>query len=71
MSSEIKNTIGLLCKLVNLIYKTDLKPEHFRLAKFNKTDENIVSIQNHRIIYIAPQAAELYYSMTKQIKLNI
>lgn len=44
MGSEIKNTISLLCKLLNLLYKTNLKPEYFRLAKFNKRDENVVPV---------------------------
>ncbi|KAF7284392.1 uncharacterized protein LOC143201068 [Rhynchophorus ferrugineus] len=44
MSQEIKNTIGILCKVLNLVYKVNLKPEHFRLAKFNKNDENVVEV---------------------------
>ncbi|XP_050306153.1 uncharacterized protein LOC126743209 isoform X2 [Anthonomus grandis grandis] len=42
-SVEIKNTIGLLCKILNVVYSSNLKPEHFRLAKFNKTEDNVAS----------------------------
>lgn len=40
---DIKTAIAVLCKLLNRIYLTNLKPEHFRLAKFNKNEENVVS----------------------------
>lgn len=39
---DIKTTIAVLCKLLNRIYHTSLKPEHFRLAKFDKNEENVV-----------------------------
>lgn len=41
--NEVKKVIGLLCKHLNTLFHLDLKPEHFRLAKFNKIDENVVS----------------------------
>ncbi|XP_066262330.1 tubulin epsilon and delta complex protein 1-like [Euwallacea similis] len=41
---DIKNTIAILCKLLNTLYKTTLKPEHFRQAKFGKTEENVVPV---------------------------
>ncbi|KAJ8924520.1 hypothetical protein NQ315_007318 [Exocentrus adspersus] len=44
MSSEIKHVIGLLCKQLNMILDLNLKPEHFRLAKFDKNDENVIPL---------------------------
>lgn len=41
--NEVKNVIGLLCKHLNVLFHMELKPEHFRLAKFNKTEEGTVS----------------------------
>ncbi|CAG9766382.1 unnamed protein product [Ceutorhynchus assimilis] len=55
-TKEIKNTIGLLCKLLNLIYDTNIKPEHFRLSKFNKTDENVVSILQNTLDKISKES---------------
>lgn len=44
--NEVKNVIGLLCKHLNYLFNLEMKPEHFRLAKFNKTDDNVVSVIN-------------------------
>ncbi|XP_066143078.1 tubulin epsilon and delta complex protein 1-like isoform X2 [Euwallacea fornicatus] len=41
---DIKHVITILCKLLNTVYKTSLKPEHFRQAKFGKTEENVIPI---------------------------
>lgn len=45
---DVKNVIGYLCKYLNLLLEwTDaelaFKPEYIRLAKYNKTDQNVVS----------------------------
>lgn len=50
MSKEIKNTIAILCKLINLLYETSLKPEHFRLAKFDQNEENTVDIPTNHLL---------------------
>ncbi|CAH0550490.1 unnamed protein product [Brassicogethes aeneus] len=42
--SEIKYTLGLLSKLLNLLLETKVEPEHFRLAKFDKGTKNVVAI---------------------------
>ncbi|KAF2901761.1 hypothetical protein ILUMI_04419 [Ignelater luminosus] len=39
---DIKITISNLCKHLNLIFDMKMKPEMFRLAKFNKSDDDIV-----------------------------
>lgn len=41
--SDIKSVIALLCKHLKLLYNVNVKPEHFRLSKFNKTKESSVS----------------------------
>jgi len=38
--TEIKYVIKILCEHLNLLFALNLKPEQFRLAKFNKSDEN-------------------------------
>ncbi|KAJ8928960.1 hypothetical protein NQ314_018412 [Rhamnusium bicolor] len=42
-STEIKNVIGLLCKQLNLLHNTNIKPEHFRLAKFDMNEDNVLN----------------------------
>lgn len=44
--SEIKQIIGALCKVLNNLLDEVIKPEHLRLAKFNKADEGSVSCWN-------------------------
>lgn len=54
---DVKNVIGYLCKYLNLLLEwteTELafKPEFIRLAKYNKTDQNVVSkTSNSAICY--------------------
>ncbi|XP_021925042.1 uncharacterized protein C14orf80 homolog isoform X2 [Zootermopsis nevadensis] len=40
--SDIKSVIALLCKHVKLSFNVNVKPEHFRLSKFNKTEDSCV-----------------------------
>ncbi|XP_069689726.1 tubulin epsilon and delta complex protein 1-like isoform X2 [Periplaneta americana] len=40
--SNIKSVISLLCRHLNISFNLDVKPEHFRLSKFNKTENNCV-----------------------------
>ncbi|XP_030764018.1 uncharacterized protein LOC115888421 isoform X2 [Sitophilus oryzae] len=77
MSIDIKNVIGKLCKLLNLIYQTNLKPEYFRLSKFNKTDENVSVLWNllfkmlnkNNILEVKGTLADLKYTR-KQFYFN-
>ncbi|XP_076752319.1 uncharacterized protein LOC143424244 isoform X2 [Xylocopa sonorina] len=39
--SDIKNVLSLLCQHLNISINIVMKPEYFRLAKFNSTDENV------------------------------
>ncbi|CAL7943115.1 unnamed protein product [Xylocopa violacea] len=39
--SDIKSVLSLLCQHFNLSINVAMKPEYFRLAKFNSTDENV------------------------------
>jgi len=45
--SDIKSVIALLCKHLKLSLNLHAKPEHFRLSKFNKTEDNCVSLDNY------------------------
>lgn len=40
--SDIKAVIQLLCQHLNILLKVNLKPDNFRLAKFNKNDKETV-----------------------------
>lgn len=42
--ADVKNVISVLCKHLNFLFNIELKPEYFRLAKFNKSEDNIVPI---------------------------
>ncbi|XP_018569533.1 uncharacterized protein C14orf80 homolog [Anoplophora glabripennis] len=44
MSVEIKSVIGLLCKQLNIILNVNLIPEYFRLAKFDKNEDNVIPV---------------------------
>lgn len=44
--SDIKSVVSLLSKIINNFFQTNIRAEHFRLAKYNKDDENIVSYIN-------------------------
>ncbi|KAF5304933.1 hypothetical protein FQR65_LT00817 [Abscondita terminalis] len=39
---EVKIIVSVLCKHLNLLFQVNFKPEFFRLAKFNKNDDNVV-----------------------------
>ncbi|XP_017891905.1 uncharacterized protein LOC108632095 [Ceratina calcarata] len=39
--SDIKSVLTLLCQHINLSINVSIKPEHFRLAKFNTASENV------------------------------
>ena len=54
--SSVKNVIGILCKHLNLLLETNLKAEQFRLAKFNKNNNNLVNILT--FFFLIP----IYYS---------
>lgn len=41
--AEIKSVVGLLSKLLNNYFNSNLKAEHFRLAKYDKNEEDVVS----------------------------
>lgn len=41
--SDIKAVIQLLCQHLNILLKVNLKPENFRLAKFNNNNTQTVS----------------------------
>lgn len=38
---DIKTIISNLCKHLNLVFDMKIKPEMFRLAKFNKSDDDV------------------------------
>ena len=42
--SDIKSVLSLLCQHLNLSANVTMKPEHFRLAKFNGAAEIVVSV---------------------------
>lgn len=42
--SDIKSVLSLLCQHLNLSVNVTMKPEHFRLAKFNGAAEFVVSV---------------------------
>lgn len=44
-SSNIKRAISLLCKVLNNLFQTELKPELFRLAKFDKSEQDVVCVK--------------------------
>lgn len=44
---EIKGAILILCKHLSLLFDINFKPEYFRLAKYNKSTDNVVSIYFH------------------------
>lgn len=41
--SDFKGVIALLCKLLHNVTCVNMKPEYFRLAKFNKDNLECVS----------------------------
>jgi hypothetical protein len=41
---DIKSVIAVLCKHLKLSFNVNVKPEHFRLSKFNKTEDNCVRL---------------------------
>lgn len=43
--SDIKSVLSLLCQHLNSSINVMMKPEYFRLAKFNGTAENVVSVK--------------------------
>ncbi|KAJ8973827.1 hypothetical protein NQ317_009472 [Molorchus minor] len=49
-SSEIKQVISTLCKQLNILLHVSLKPEYFRLAKFDKNDDNIGILRGSHIL---------------------
>lgn len=45
--SDIKSVLSLLCQHLNSSIKVMMKPEYFRLGKFNDVvDENVVSVMH-------------------------
>lgn len=50
--SSVKNVIGILCKHLNLLLETNFKAEQFRLAKFNKNNNNLVNILSIFFFYL-------------------
>ncbi|PNF21617.1 hypothetical protein B7P43_G12573 [Cryptotermes secundus] len=54
--SDIKSVIGLLCKHLKLLFNVNVKPEHFRLSKFNNNEESCVC-----------QMWEILYKMCKEV----
>ena len=41
--ANIKSVIALLCKHLELPFDLNVKPEHFGLLKFNKTEHNCIT----------------------------
>ncbi|KAJ9591545.1 hypothetical protein L9F63_001899 [Diploptera punctata] len=48
--SDIKSVISLLCKHLKFSFNVNIRPEHFRLAKFDKTEESAV-VQMWELLY--------------------
>lgn len=43
--SDIKSVVGLLSKIINNFFHVKLKAEYFRLAKYDKEDDDIVRLE--------------------------
>ena len=50
--TDVKSVIALLCKHLKLSFNVNIRPEHFRLAKFDKTEDNVVSTLSVRLNHI-------------------
>ncbi|PSN50767.1 hypothetical protein C0J52_05963 [Blattella germanica] len=48
--TDVKSVIALLCKHLKLSFNVNIRPEHFRLSKFDKTEDNSVC-QMWEILY--------------------
>lgn len=48
---DIKTVVSSLCKIVNYFSNGNLKSEHFRLAKYDKNDDNVVSNFEYYFVY--------------------
>lgn len=50
--NSVKKSLASLCTYLNLLFDIDISTEDFRLAKFNKTEDKIVSNPKIVVLYL-------------------